>query len=302
MIGNILLKIRRSRKGWVKQFSLYLKSKHLVKKIGKINTKIENNYIISFTTFGHRLKSSEYTIKSIVNGDVLPEKIYLYIAKKDHAPLSKRPFIKKLLSLEYLKLVIVEDLGPYTKLFYALKQHKTKNIVICDDDIMYSKDWFEALIKSRKKWNNNRVISCHRAHLVKVKNNKIISYNDWDKVIQEPINPNEMIFPTGTGGVLFPPNSISNLATNKSLFMKLSPKNDDIWFWFSALHSDCKFVLAERNTSLEQNIFFPSSQDISLFHENVGLNRNDIQVQACFEYFSSINPIIKNSITENSKD
>jgi len=292
MIGNILLKIKQNKAGWAKQFLLYLKTAYLLRKVKNNRTIFEKECVVSFTTYGHRLKSADYVIRSILDGTVLPEGIFLYVSNKDYSNiLSNRPFLKTLMNTGYLHLEIVKDVRSYTKFVYALEQHKEKNIVICDDDVLYPKYWLSELVKSKNTVNSSNVISCHRGHYVAYENGEILSYNTWRHDISEPISIENLIFPTGTGGVLYPPNSISFLATNRNLFEELAPTADDVWFWFCSLYNDSKFVLTDRKVyDCSDFVFFPYSQEISLYHENVHNNANDIQIQNVFKYFKSLNP------------
>ena len=290
MIGKILLKIKQNRRGWAKQIYYYLKTPLIIRKVKKGVIEVEKGSIVSFTTYGHRLKSADYVIRSIFDGDLLPQGVYLYVSEKDYSKLYQRFFIKHLIGLGYLHLEIVKDIKSYTKFVYALQQHKEKNIVICDDDIFYPNYWFRELINSRNTWGATDIISCHRGHLVKFINNEILPYSAWDKDISELQHPESLIFPTGTGGVLYPPNSISSLAIEHRLFLELAPTADDVWFWFCSLHNNSRFVLTDREVYRESDyIMFPGSQEISLYHKNVDKDANDIQIQNVYKYFKSLN-------------
>ena len=45
---------------------------------------------------------------------------------------------------------------------------------------------------------------------------------------------------TGSGGVLYPPHSLSDLAVRDDIFMKLIPTQDDVWFFAMALLNNVK--------------------------------------------------------------
>jgi hypothetical protein len=44
----------------------------------------------------------------------------------------------------------------------------------------------------------------------------------------------ESYFPTGVGGILYPPKCFHKDIADKELFLKLAPNADDIWFWAMA--------------------------------------------------------------------
>lgn len=286
MFGLIYLKTKRHWRAWIKIAKLYLFSPLLIKSL-KTKTR-ESNLIISFTTYKPRVKAVDHTLRSIVAGSILPENIYLYIDEETFKEIKKRSsFINKLVEAKFLHLRIVEDVRSYTKLVYALTEHREKTIVICDDDVLYPKYWLRALVTTNKKWSDSKIITCHRGHVPAFKEGKFAPYNTWSKAINDAKTPTSQLFPTGTGGVLYPPQSLPTVAHNVELFKKYSPTGDDIWFWFSALSNNCKFVLTDRAFNSKHFMDIPDSQTSNLFTINVHQKANDVQLENCLGYFSN---------------
>ncbi len=285
MIGSFYLKLKRNWRAWISIAELLIFNKYLIKKLEK--REVENNLIISLTTIPSRLKAVELTLKSILAGEIIPKSIYMYLDEKTFEEISKRKsYIRKLVDSGHLHLRIVEDLRSYKKLIYALKEHKEKFIVICDDDVIYPKYWLAALINKYKKLSNLKSIVCHRAHEASLINDeKFLPYSLWNQEVKNVKMGSSLLFPTGTGGVLYPPNSMPSLATNSALFLKYAPTNDDIWFWFCAINNGCSFYLTDIDFDKREFLEIPNSQSISLWSTNVTNNGNDIQLENCLHFF-----------------
>ena len=151
---------------------------------------------------------------------------------------------------------IKKTLFSFQKLIPTLKEYPEAIIVTADDDILYSRNWLELLVSAYQESPN--CIHCHRAHRIKFKHGKVMSYNDWAKERRnESVAYNNFL--TGVGGVLYPPHCLDKDITNDKVFLKLCPKADDIWIWAMALRHHTKIhVLKENITALELT---PGSQD-----------------------------------------
>jgi len=101
--------------------------------------------IISLTTIPPRFKYLTATLESLLNQDSIDE-VRLYIAKEyrrfpeydGHFPTVPKGI--KVCQIE-------EDLGPASKILPAIKDFKNQDIQIlfCDDDLIYHKDWAKKL-------------------------------------------------------------------------------------------------------------------------------------------------------------
>ncbi|WP_147870176.1 hypothetical protein [Stieleria maiorica] len=225
---------------------------------------------------------------SVLRGSALPEKICLYADALSVEKLKKRGIITKLESEGLLQIRAVQDVRAYTKLVYALENHPDKQIVVCDDDVAYPKYWLEDLLRKRSEVGNHTIV-CHRAHrTVRDEEGDLVSYTDWKWETCEPETPTRDIFPTGTGGVLYPASCMPPSTTDRTLFTRISPSNDDIWFWYCARENGCDFVTVDRPYNRKRFPDVPGSQASNLFSENVIGRANDGQITACEDYFQSI--------------
>ena len=176
--------------------------------------------------------------------------------------------------------IVNENLRSYNKLVHAIEEFPTSNIITCDDDIIYPKFFIEGLYKKSKEFPNY-IIAYRCTWMKKLDSNQLESYIKWEA--PKDNKPSFNLFPTGVGGILYPPNSLHNKVLDKELFLKLAPSADDIWFKAMALLNNTKTVMINK-----QSIEFPmisGSQDEALWHINVRENKNDEQLKNVFDYF-----------------
>ena len=111
-------------------------------------------------------------------------------------------------------------------------------------------------------------------------------YKNWKWSVSD-VKPSLTNFLTGVGGVLYPPKCLDDMVTNKDLFKKLSPYNDDIWFWAMAVKKGTKINVIDFDKRL---VYVDLGQELglsgqTLHSQNVAENRNDIQIQNVIKYF-----------------
>jgi hypothetical protein len=305
MIGSCVLKLKQMLKknpfirNAYRQLIQSYRKKHALRKITSLRPlakKETSQYIVSLTSYGKRLtETAPYAIISLFKQTTQPDKIVLWVGENDKANIGKN-----LLKLQDLGLEIYfcEDIRSYTKLIYSLKEFPNACIITADDDINYPRNWFEQLIAEHKKYPQK--IICHRVHEVKVDENYcLLPYSEWKKSIV-PQNPFS-IFPTGVGGILYPPRSLDKQVLNKELFMELAPHADDIWFWAMALINKEYFgkeipyvVIKDGYARKMRSIDYRQNRNgNALLNINVNENGNDKQLKAVIEYFPQLNEVLK---------
>jgi hypothetical protein len=220
MLGRILKKI--------KYYSIIIRlraSQIFGKALKKPKHLDEKSLIISLTSVGPRLHLIDLTLESLLSQSKQPDKIILWLSDE----ITLLPKKIEQYQARGIDVEMRRDVGPHTKLVYALAEYPNTAIVTADDDTLYPKRWFEELDEAYRK--DNTAIHCHRAHMITLDNaNKVKPYLQWKWLSQGESGPHDLIFPTGVGGVLYPQGSLHPDATNPELFIKLCPKADDIWF------------------------------------------------------------------------
>lgn len=201
--------------------------------------------VVSLTSFPQRIMDISYTLYSLLKQTLKPDKTILWLAeeqfpqKEDDLPKDVLDFRKKGLEIRWC-----EDLRSYKKLIPALKVFPHANIVTADDDIYYPSDWLEKLYLAHLR--HPGCIVAHRTHLIRLKNKKILPYEEWKKAVslnQETFS----LFATGCGGILYPEGALDKRVFDRRSFEELCPNADDIWFWAMAVLNGTRISTAENN-------------------------------------------------------
>ncbi|WP_147707782.1 hypothetical protein [Microvirga massiliensis] len=119
-------------------------------------------------------------------------------------------------------------------------------------------------------------IVCHRAHKISFdKQGCLRPYAQWLYETREP-EESIAIFPTGVGGVLYPPGSLSTEVLDEISFRELCPKADDIWLYWMGRRAGSSFKKIGGHQVL---VHWPGSQMVGLHRQNLGLGFNDQQIR-----------------------
>lgn len=118
----------------------------------------EKRVVVSLTTIPDRIQDIKYTIVSLIKQTVKPDEIALNIpyrtlkGKEYQIP----PQLERLPLLKIYRLE--EDLGPATKLLPTLKrEHPDTQIIVADDDVVYSPMFIEKLKEASDRYPENAV-------------------------------------------------------------------------------------------------------------------------------------------------
>ena len=235
---------------------------------------LSTELIVSLTSFPARFDRLKWTIRSLIDQSVRPDKICLWIAPEHVAILP--PDVWAFCHRHDVYVMTARDIGPGTKLIPALREFPTATIVTADDDFYYPPDWLKVLCQGAKA--NPGAIVCRRAHLARTGHDgKFKPYSAWEAQTKasKPTEPGTHIFPTGVGGVLYPPQSLAHDVLDDARLLRLTPKADDVWFfWMARLAGTAQVRVGEKLPMVN----WPGSQAVGLVHGNVGEAGNDKQV------------------------
>lgn len=231
---------------------------------------------VSLTSIPSRFSILHLTLKSVLNQNPKPKRIYLWLNENHKTLIPKKV---KALEGEVLKIKFTDLTCPHKKLIHTLKIEPNLPVVTCDDDVLYRKDWLNMLYESHKRTPNQ--IIAHRTRCITYdKEGNLLPYKYW--VCDKSSNVKSLL-PIGVEGVLYPPSIFSELIQNKDLFLKLAPKSDDLWFKAVALHEN--IVTRKADRSPQPIIPIMGTQKISLKNENVKKDKNYTQWLDLSEYF-----------------
>lgn len=264
----------------------------------------QDNLVVSLTTLPHRLNLVHYAIESIFSQTIRPGRICLWLTEKTDLRKTITPELDALKS-RGLEIRQVEDVGPHTKLIYALKEFPDKSIVTIDDDIVYPINMLQFL------WNQHlrfpKEIICNWARELAFDSNGIVKGIRSGKLLTPPIleseieqphtfkgTPNFLAVPYGTSGVLYPPGSLNEKVFDVTLFQELSPKEDDIWFKAMAMLNNTSVVVTNLGINPLHHCI-TGSQSEALRHDNHGLKENEKQMRIVFDRLDLYSLLIRQS-------
>jgi len=233
--------------------------------------------IVSLTTIPSRLDKVSIVIRSILDQSHYPQKILLWLEEglRDQLPSALEKLQSHRFEIYYCK-------GTYShrKLIHTLKLYPDLPIITCDDDFIYRKNWLVSLYRQHKKFPKN-IIANHVRTIQYDDDGNLLPYKQW---VYEPKHANlNAVMAVGGKGVLYPPNALHPDVFNEALFLKLTPKADDLWFKAMALRNNIHPKLSE--ILVKEPIPILGTQAISLKKENVDQDKNLQQWKDLEDYF-----------------
>jgi hypothetical protein len=230
--------------------------------------------IVSLTSYPPRFATLHLTLRCLLAQKVRPDRLILWIGHDDLALLP--PSVLKL-QRAGLEIRRCNDLRSFSKLVHALDEFPDAYIVTADDDLYYPADWLEQLVSAFDP--SRREILCRRAHrVVRRPSGELAPYRQWPYDVEEGAKaPSMDIMPTGVGGVLYPPQSLHRMATDRGAFERLCPKGDDLWFHWCARMAGTP---ARKVGGKMRLVNWPASQSSALCFDNGDGGGNDRMIRA----------------------
>ncbi|ETI61515.1 hypothetical protein [Marinomonas profundimaris] len=266
----------------LKEYIPALKTAYKLKQLplDGLNAKGENQIplIVTLTSIPSRLEKIDLTIRSILNQSHKPEKIILWLnrALENHIPKKLSDLQGEIFKIEYEELTC-----SHRKLIYSLTSFPEKPLVTCDDDLIYPSNWLKSLYDDHLRFpksiiaNECRMISYNE-------DGELQPYKMWKTVKDKGIS-NPKLLPIGYGGVLYPEKTLHSDTINKEIFLKLTPKADDLWFKMMSFLNGTE-VRRSTNPPLKPTPII-GSQKISLKKTNVREDGNRAQWAALCEHY-----------------
>ena len=181
--------------------------------------------IVSLTSIPSRLGIIHLTIRSLLVQSHSAEKIILWLndSLRDQLPRSLRDLVSDRFEIRYVSLTC-----SHRKLIHSLELYPEKVIVTCDDDLMYDSSWLYRLYQSHTQ--HPRDIIAHECRLIRFSSSgQPAPYAEWKTESRTDFSE-PWLMPIGYGGVLYPPHCLYADVQNQDLFLRLTPKADDLWF------------------------------------------------------------------------
>ena len=236
--------------------------------------------ILSLTSHGDRINTAHIAIETLLRQTAAAERLILWISDKYSIaglPAALRRQMRRGLDVRF-----VPDIGPYTKIIYALREFPEHTIVTVDDDSVYAADLIGRLHDVYTVQPD--CVHCHRAHEMMFDENGCLKpYCEWRRQVDDNDAPSHLIFPTGVGGVLYPPGALHSEVLNQKVFRAICPTADDVWLKAMALLNGVK---SKRMPGSHREFPLVSGTKVSgLFYKNIYEKRNDRQIEAVFTHY-----------------
>lgn len=221
-------------------------SKFLISKNKLKLDKREIPLIVSFTSYPKRMYQIKYTIYSILNQTIKPDKFILWLTteefpnKEKELPEDVLQFREHGLEIRWVE----KNYICYNSYYYAKKFFPNSILVICNDDVFYPNFWLERLYNAYKE--NPKMIHCHRAHKITFDKGQILPYKKWNwSISYERTEPSFLNFPTSVGGILYPPYifSYDDMIDLEKCY------SDDMHNWAMAILNNIKINVIKYNHS-----------------------------------------------------
>ena len=253
------------------------------------NQSVQPNLVLSLTSHPPRFPFLLTQLNRVSKQTLFPDLLVLNIAEEDYSEIPKELAI---LDLPFaFEINLVENLGPGKKLIPTLIKYPTSTIITIDDDIDYPESLIESLWMESKDYPG--AIIAARAHQPLFLGRKIAPYLSWDFEITETAN--RLVFPTGGGGIFYPPNSLHKEVLNTEIYKNMSWSTDDIWFWVHSLRAGTKIRKSRFSYELKTVSLGKSS---ALSEKGNREIMNDLILSTLWNFYN-MEPVFDNYIRDN---
>lgn len=245
--------------------------------------------VVSMTSFPGAIDFATHAIRSLLKGSVVPDRLVLYLTladfrdKKIPARLSRLEADNPVFEIRNYD----HDIRSYRKLIPALRDFPKAVIVTVDDDVWYHRHMLRDLLRLHAR--EPHAVLAHRAKRIKI--NK--PYRKWRKYrwydfILKRIHRSFSNLQTGVGGVLYPPGCLEESMLDETLFTKLAPSCDDIWFWAAAALKGYSVIPVPFGRNKPHGLHKPKHLSLKAVNFKNGADRNAQTLKAIFEMFPQL--------------
>lgn len=270
--------IQRAREAW------FAARSRLRRRPG-VEESAHHGIVVSLTSIPERLDRLHLSLESLLSQSLKPARVVLWLAEGVEVP-------RAVVRLTRFGVTVQrgDDLGPHTKLLHSLAAYPSSILVTADDDVVYPHRWLKGLYRSYQE--HPRSVHCYRARKIcHDEAGDLLPLAAWDYLTSaDASGPGMLIFPTGVGGVLYPPGSIHPEVFNRERFRVLCPTNDDIWFKAMSVLRGWPARKAEGRFNSWRFQSLGSSKRKELWAVNRAMN--DRQVRDTFEAYR-LNPYLR---------
>ena len=173
----------------------------------------------------------------------------------------------------------IQDTRSFTKLIPALETFPDETVITVDDDVAYAPQTIDVLKRAHAQ--NPTAIFAHAISDV------YRSHGEWRRTSGTHgflAYPQPLRMMLGIGAVLYPPGSLEASVTDKRLYQRLCPTNDDIWFWYCAAKRGTPILRVPHTISRPRMIAATSIGALSATNEVKGDEVNREYIRRICDY------------------
>lgn len=213
--------------------------------------------ILSVTTTKKRLDLLCIGLQSIARQSHLPDLILINLDREAFSDTQNLlAVLQGELNRELIRINLVKDVGPHTKLLPALAWLRSEEdrVITIDDDIFYHPDFLENLIALADA--NPDAIVCGRAR--RIRRNIIggyTSYRSWP-IVNGPTRGRDLL-PLGVGGVVYRKQLLDVDLIDTANILDLAPKADDLAFRILSLTRGVDVIVDPRISAKNEAVDHP---------------------------------------------
>lgn len=239
--------------------------------------------VIALTSYPPRIGSVHLTLRSLLKQSMAVDVIYLVLSILEFpSGESDLPSnLRRLLAVSKGRIKVhftADNKRSFKKLLPIIELHPDATILTADDDVLYWRSWAKQL-DSASLIFPTAVIGT-RGTQIKLDGRCARPYTEWPGA-QAGI-PTQLVFLTGRGGILYPPNSLDPRVFDWGTASLLCPSADDIWFKVMASLAGVEAVKIDAGREYPSN---GASQSGALWRRNVSKNQNDVAFKAVVDFF-----------------
>ena len=247
------------------------------------------------TSFPAAAEYAEKAVRTILNGNVLPDKMVLYLT---FSQFGKEGVPASLLRLQEENPLFEirnydRDIRSYRKLVPALSDFPDDVIVTVDDDVAYHPDMLAKLLRMHKKFPKE--VIAHRAKTIRFDK----PYKKWNKYrwyhfLTKKEHVSFRTLQTGVGGVLYPPGALKKEMLDPELFTQIAPTADDLWFWAAAVANGRHILPVPFGYNKPKGLGKPRELSLKWGNFKGGVDRNAATMNAILERY----PLIRKQLED----
>jgi hypothetical protein len=239
---------------------------------------VAKDVIVSFTAIPPRMPTVHLVVDSLLLQTVLPERIVLYLSTADFPDRAVLRKVEARVGARFSIRWLDTNLGSYRKLVHALEEFPGRTIITVDDDKIYAAGAIESLLSTARRYPRTVVFRQGFSILPRDP--------ETGRLPSIEGGPGYWHLPVGVGGILYPPGSLGSDVTDETLFMRLAPHADDIWFKAMALLTGTPAVLARPAGGQDHSLWFRWTESLS--YHNSTLHKWESQLAATFGHYGLV--------------